>query len=782
MKKTLLFALTCLALTSYSQFGTLNPAFGNNGILELQAPPAGSAVNYVRTAIQPDGKFLLLREVFVQGGTDFTISRFNTDGSIDAAFAVQPINVGAADYIYAIAIQTDGKIVLAGTAKSPNQSIVFVMRLNANGSVDNTFANNGTLITSFGGEEDIPSSIAIQPDHKILVAGRKFTSQPQNGTMAILRLNADGSPDENFSGDGLQTVAFDAPGALISIDDVSKVLVQGDGKIVLAGGATKHFASNIVVDIALARLTINGALDNDFSNDGKQTTDFNGNQDQFGSAVIQPDGKMVVTGHTKFMNEANRSNLILVRYNTDGSLDNSFSGDGKQITDLGGDFNAGNFVHILPDAKILVAASKLTEISTSDPENGDIVEDFVLVRYNSNGALDTDFFGTGVHATDFAEHETNLGIFAQDNQLLATEATNGTGGAKVIVASFLLTGEAPRPSLTLVNATANEDIQELKEGDELNLANLPRAQFNIRANPLPGAGSVVFELSGTQTGRYVENILPYALFGDNTGDYTGKDLQPGTYTLTATPYSKNGGRGAKGTPFTVHFTVVYPAVVTRFTLVNAATGEDIQELKEGDVLDLSTLPSEKLNVRATTVPGSVGSVRFTLGGHQVRQQTENLLPYALFGDSADRYRPWTPEVGNYTLTAAPYNMSRNRGIKGVEHSVNFTVTASLPSVNVITKANRIGEARQNHLMTLSAFPNPISSQGTVRFSLPKTAFVTLGVYDQRGAEVKRLYQGRAEEGQAYQVELKKQDLPKGVYLVRLATGRQVATLKVVLLQ
>lgn len=787
MKRTLLLILSCLALASYSQFGTLNPAFGNNGVLELQVPPAGSPVNYVSTAIQPDGKFLLTREVFKQVGTDFTITRFNTDGSVDPTFTAQPINTAQADYVHAIAIQPDGKILLAGTASNPNDFSIFVIRLNPNGSLDNSFANNGTLITSFGGEQDVPFTIAIQPDHKILVAGMKFTSQPQTGTMAILRLNANGSPDGSFSGDGLQTVAFDAPGASISIDAASNILLQNDGKIVLVGNVTKHFPSNILVDIAVARLTANGSLDNTFSGDGRQTTDFDGNQDQVGSAVLQPDGKIVVTGYTHLMNATDWSNIILARYNSDGSLDNSFSGDGKQITDLGGNYNSGTFVHILPDAKILVGGMKVTTVYIPDPEDEnnqlmENVEDFALLRYNANGTLDNDFFGNGIETTDFATHETNLGMFVLNNQLFVTEATDGTGGPKVIAASFLLTGVAPKPGLTLVNAKTNGDIQELKDGDELDLSKLPRTQFNIKANAMPGIASVVFELSGTQSLKHTENILPYALFGDSKGNYTGKDLPPGDYALTATPYSKVNGKGTKGAPLTVHFKVVYPAAVTRFTLVNAATGGDIQELKEGDVLNLSTLPSVKLNVRATVAPDTVGSVIFTLAGQQVRQLTENLLPYALFGDSADHYRAWTPDPGNYTLTATPYSAARGKGIKGGAYSVNFAVVAGLSFMNSIIRIGKIDEAEHKPVMKLSAYPNPMANQGMVRFSLPKTAFVTLGIYDQRGAEVKRLYQGQAEEGQTYQIELKKQELPKGLYLLRLATGTQTATLKVIMLQ
>lgn len=229
-------------------------------------------------------------------------------------------------------------------------------------------------------------------------------------------------------------------------------------------------------------------------------------------------------------------------------------------------------------------------------------------------------------------------------------------------------------SFTLINTSTDKGIQPLKDGDVLDLTKLPRTSLNIRANTMPSnVGSVVFELKGARQYKHTENGAPFALFGDNKRDYFGSPLPEGEYTLTATPFNKDNGKGTKGTPLTVHFKVVYPVAITRFTLVNARTGEAITEVKEGGEINLATLPTKLLSIRATTSPDTVGSVLFALSGQQIHRQTENLLPYSLFGDSTRTYTAWVPKPGNYTLTATPYSGAKGYGTKGKGYSVHFTV-------------------------------------------------------------------------------------------------------------
>ncbi|MBJ6110377.1 PQQ-dependent sugar dehydrogenase [Hymenobacter sp. BT523] len=309
-------------------------------------------------------------------------------------------------------------------------------------------------------------------------------------------------------------------------------------------------------------------------------------------------------------------------------------------------------------------------------------------------------------------------------------------------------------SFTLVNADDDTDIQSLVNGAVLNLATLPTRNLNIRANANPATtASVVFSLSGAATQNATENVVPYALFSDDGGNYFPWTPPVGNYVLTATPYPAAAGTGTPGQALTISFSVTDGAAtgpftlststvgsgtvaaspsqttyssgtsvtltatpatgyafsgwsgaasgstnpltitmyankaitatftatssaqsVVSYTLVNASTGADIQALTAGAVLNLATLPSRNLNIRANTNPATVGSVVFALSGTATRSQTESVAPYALFSDdAAGTYYAWTPAVGSYSLLATPYTAGGGTGTAGNALSVGFSV-------------------------------------------------------------------------------------------------------------
>lgn len=126
-----------------------------------------------------------------------------------------------------------------------------------------------------------------------------------------------------------------------------------------------------------------------------------------------------------------------------------------------------------------------------------------------------------------------------------------------------------------------------------------------------------------------------------------------------------------------------PAVVS-YTLVNADTDLDIQPLASGAVLDLATLPTRNLNIRANSNPVAVGSVNFALSGTETHASTENVVPYALFSNLNGDYFAWTPAVGAYALTATPYKAIAGGGLAGLGLSISFVVTDSGPLPVVLT--------------------------------------------------------------------------------------------------
>ncbi len=247
----------------------------------------------------------------------------------------------------------------------------------APGDLDPTFSGDGKQTTDFGFGSGSAAATVRQPDGKIVAVGSTF------GSIALARYNPDGTLDTSFSGDGRQITNFE------SSAEANAAALQPDGKIVVVGSGFGGSSQ----DFMLARYNPNGSLDTTFSGDGTQTTDFGTPEvsvaDDAHAVAIESGGKIVVTGSTGTLTA---SNFALARYNPNGSLDTSFSGDGKQITGFGAETNdQANGVALQGDGKIVVAGS------TSSFGGSD----FALARYNPNGSLDTSFSGDGKQTTDF---------------------------------------------------------------------------------------------------------------------------------------------------------------------------------------------------------------------------------------------------------------------------------------------------------------------------------------------------------------------------------------------
>ncbi len=361
--------------------GDLDTSFDTDGKVTTDFG-GSSADSGESVAVQTDGKIVVVGE----SGGDFAVARYNTNGSLDANFGTGgKVIVGGADKAYGVALQSDGKIVVAGT----DGADFVVARFNTNGSPDTNFGTNGIVKTDIGGTDfDIAYGVVIQTDGKIVVAGSAFIGGDSD--FAVVRYNTNGIPDNNFDGNGIATMDIDGNG---NDDDGRAVAIQTDGKIVVAGESGGNFAvarfnangtddttfngdadvttdfggfdraygvavqtdGKIVVvgegggNFALARYNTNGSPDTNFGTGGKVTTDFGG-ADRGSGVAVQTDGQIVVAGLG-----GNNIDFALARYNTNGALDNSFSGDGKVITDFGGTGDNGNGLVIDKDGKIVVA-------------------------------------------------------------------------------------------------------------------------------------------------------------------------------------------------------------------------------------------------------------------------------------------------------------------------------------------------------------------------------------------------------------------------------------------
>lgn len=228
----------------------------------------------------------------------------------------------------AVAIQNDGKIVLAGQAVDSSNHVFAVVRFNTDGSLDTTFSNDGIVTTYLGSYLSWAYAIAIQSDGKIVVAGEYDGGNISNLDFAIVRYNSDGSLDNTFDNDGI-VITDVTPGNVV--DNLHAVAIQSDGKIVVTGETRQLGGTD--VDIALVRYNIDGSLDLSFDTDGKVNTAIGvGIHADFGGSIgIQNDGKILVGGRS--FNGSNYD-FSLVRYNSNGGLDSTFSADGKMTSPI----------------------------------------------------------------------------------------------------------------------------------------------------------------------------------------------------------------------------------------------------------------------------------------------------------------------------------------------------------------------------------------------------------------------------------------------------------------
>src|SRR5262245_48826841 len=283
-----------------------------------------------RPAVEP------LEERAVPAGGDLDLS-FSFDGKQTVGFDLGGFK---SDELVAVAIDGQGRIVLAGSADVGNFTSDFaVARLNPDGSLDTTFSGDGKQTVAFnlgGGNQDRAHAVALDAQGRIVLAGS--AEQDCGFDFAVARLNPDGSLDTTFSGDGKRTVPFDLGGP--SSDVAAAVALDAQGRIVLAGSAEPDNGNS---DFAVARLNPDGSLDLTFSGGiGRQTVAFDlggSRSDVAGALALDARGRIVLAAYAELDNSS--FDFAAARLNPDGSLDPTFSGTGKQTVafDLGGSWS-----------------------------------------------------------------------------------------------------------------------------------------------------------------------------------------------------------------------------------------------------------------------------------------------------------------------------------------------------------------------------------------------------------------------------------------------------------
>ena len=362
------------AIARYNTDGSLDASFGNNGKVTTDFPGLAAVISAV--VIQPDGKIVVAGgafPLFVFAG-DFKVARYNPNGSLDTSFGnggiVTTVFPGNGSYAFALALQSDGKIIAAGTdyvdvhPGDMSDTDFALARYNPDGSLDTSFGNGGTVTTDFFGAEDDAASVLIQPDGKIVAVGSS-NSLFDYYDFAVVRYLANGALDTAFGTGGKVRVDFGNE----DLDAANAAALQSDGKIVAAG--TTVFDFGVQQDFALARFNSDGTLDTTFGTGGLVLIDFGSFAQSANAVLVQPDAKIVTIGYPD--TESDDSDFLLARCNPNGSLDPTFGVGGKVRTSLG-DLNSGANAGVLqPDGKIVAAGF--------NPTNNQSGVEFALVRY-----------------------------------------------------------------------------------------------------------------------------------------------------------------------------------------------------------------------------------------------------------------------------------------------------------------------------------------------------------------------------------------------------------------
>lgn len=302
------------AIARYSGAGKLDRTFGGNGkVLTYFA-------SIVRgLAVQADGKVVAVGAS--SRGLGFALARYTRRGRLDPSFGrsgkvVTPFaaRVASNAQANAVAIQRDGKIVVAGWADTSSDQVwqrLALARYNADGTLDRSFGNRGRVVTRVGDLGTQAVALVVQPDGKLVLTGGARVGRDSG--FALVRYSADGKLDPSFGRGGM---AFNGVGV------VEALAIQRDGKLVTAGSATGRYRK-----FSLSRFLEDGSVDESFGRSGRLVTDFRAGAIAE-AVVVQPDGKIVAAGTVLWRDFA------LARYTSSGKLDGSFGSGGKVRTDF----------------------------------------------------------------------------------------------------------------------------------------------------------------------------------------------------------------------------------------------------------------------------------------------------------------------------------------------------------------------------------------------------------------------------------------------------------------
>ena len=408
--------------------GNLDTTLSGDGRI-LESSLAPSHVGAV--AIQADGKIVAVGST----GNDFAVLRYHRNGTPDSSFGgnglvVTPFGSSVSnDIANAVAVQADGRIVVAGSVGSTTNRRVGVVRYLADGARDTTFGDNGRVTMDFAPGGTGAAGMAIQPDGKIILVGGTGSD------FAVARLNTDGALDTSFGFPPSTGVVARDMGS--GNESATAVAILADGRIALAGTTVfdgrRVFAWTMVTAGGLVQFVGSG-----IGNDAQHTSFGTSTDARTTAMAVQADGKIVLVGERTLSGGGGSvpifsdTSMALARYNLDGSLDTTFGAGGVRVINVaaatGGPDSFARGVALQLDGKIVV-------VGQAAPTSG-FISNFTVLRLHANGALDSTFAGGGRVVTDFGSGANGtanaVAVQPSDGRLVVA----GSSGDRIALARY----------------------------------------------------------------------------------------------------------------------------------------------------------------------------------------------------------------------------------------------------------------------------------------------------------------------------------------------------------
>ncbi|HYK46295.1 MAG TPA: hypothetical protein VEV83_14050, partial [Parafilimonas sp.] len=363
-----------MVFVEYKSNGAINTSFGSGGAVLIDINHRDDEI--FDMAVQPDGNIIGAGEYFnVNSSYDVAVVRLLSNGALDNSFGTNGIvttRIGAGgDVAKSVALQSNGKIVIAGSTRTTTQAKddILSIRYNQNGTIDSSFALNGIYIKDIDGDNDVANSVKIQPDNKIILGGYATLNGVNN--FLSLRLKNSGTPDIPYGSNGMVTTSIFSQG-----DAANAMILQADGKIIEAGQSTNG-ASTFFSSI---RYNTNGSLDDSYSNDGIHVFSIGNSNDKAGKMVKLP------WNNTLLLCGSANDYWALANYNVSSlSLNKNFGVNGVQTFRYSDQYSSTT-----PEVAVDSALQKIYLCGETDQYG------FIMIRLNRNGSLDTTFGTRGV--------------------------------------------------------------------------------------------------------------------------------------------------------------------------------------------------------------------------------------------------------------------------------------------------------------------------------------------------------------------------------------------------